>query len=72
MLRIFLYSVIFTLILIKKCFAYLDPGTASIVIQAIIGAIATTAITIGIYWRKFTDFCRRMMSIFSKSKKINK
>lgn len=69
MSRIFLYTIIISFILIKKSFAYLDPGTASIVFQAIIGAIATASITIGIYWKKFSDLCKKIINMFSSTKK---
>ncbi len=37
---------------IVKAYAYLDPGTGSIILQAIIAAIATAGATITYYWRK--------------------
>ena len=33
-------------------FAYLDPGTGSLIIQAIIGGIAAFGLTVKIYWYK--------------------
>jgi len=33
-------------------YAYVDPGTGSIIIQVIIGALAGAAITLKIYWYK--------------------
>lgn len=39
--------------------AYLDPGTASLVLQGIIGAIGAGIVTLGIYWNKFTGLFRR-------------
>lgn len=32
--------------------AYLDPGTGSILLQALIGGIAATSVAIGYYWSK--------------------
>lgn len=32
--------------------AYLDPGTGSLIIQGIIGAIAAAGVTIRLYWYK--------------------
>ena len=32
--------------------AYLDPGTGSLIIQSIIGALAAVAITLKLYWHK--------------------
>jgi hypothetical protein len=39
--------------------AYLDPGTASLILQGIIGVIGAGIVTLGIYWQKFTGLFRR-------------
>ena len=39
--------------------AYIDPGSGSIIIQAIIGAIATVGTTATIYWKKIKDFFKK-------------
>ena len=39
--------------------AYIDPGSGSIIIQAIIGVIATVGTTATIYWRKIKDFFKK-------------
>ncbi len=44
--------------------AYVDPGSASIIIQAIIGFIAGALATIKLWWKKF-------ISLFSKKTKKN-
>ena len=41
--------------------AYLDPGTASIILQGIIGGGVAAASVIALYWRKF-------LSLFSRKK----
>jgi len=46
--------------------AYLDPGTGSLIFQAIIALFAGIATAIAIYWRKFKDF---ISNLFSKNKK---
>ena len=40
---------------IHDAFAYLDPGTGSIVIQALIGALVGIGITLKIYWYKLKE-----------------
>ena len=40
---------------IHDAFAYLDPGTGSIVIQALIGALIGVGITLKIYWYKLKE-----------------
>ena len=49
----------------SKAFAYLDPGTGSIIIQAILGFIAAAVSWITIYWAKFKILLNK---IFGKKK----
>ena len=37
-------------------FAYIDPGTGSLIIQSVIGAIAAIGVTIKLYWHKLKIF----------------
>lgn len=39
--------------------AYIDPGVGSIILQAIIGAIAAMSLTIKIYWQKIKSFFKK-------------
>lgn len=41
--------------------AYIDPGTGSILLQSIIGAIAVGASFVAGFWHKIRSFCRRIM-----------
>jgi DUF1365 family protein len=36
--------------------AYIDPGTGSLIVQSIIGAIAAIGVTLKIYWHKVKVF----------------
>jgi hypothetical protein len=36
----------------SPAYAYLDPGTGSIIVQSIIGLVAAGAAAIGLYWAK--------------------
>ena len=40
---------------IQDAFAYLDPGTGGIIIQAIVGALIGIGITLKIYWYKLKE-----------------
>jgi len=40
-------------------FAYIDPGTGSILIQGIIGAIAAIGVTLKLYWHRIVAYFRR-------------
>ena len=52
-------------VLVRSYKVYLDPGSASVLLQLIIGAIAGALLTIKIYWQKFKN-------IFSSWRKINR
>ena len=39
-----------------SAFAYLDPGTGSMVISAIVGIFATAYLALKTYWYKLTNF----------------
>lgn len=49
----------------SKAYAYLDPGTGSIILQAILGFIAAAITSISIYWTKFKSLLNK---IFRKKK----
>jgi len=51
--------------MISNAQAYIDPGSGSIIIQAIIAVLATAGTTATIYWAKIKDF-------FKKDKKDKK
>ncbi|MCY1437187.1 hypothetical protein D9M71_533390 [compost metagenome] len=55
---------VLTAFLLMPCqaFAYLDPGTGSIIIQGIIGAIAASIVVIRAYWERL----RKVLRIRSK------
>ncbi len=55
-----------TLIFSKPAYAYLDPGTGSIIIQAILGFIAAAFVSINIWWIKVKNF---FLTIFKSNKK---
>ena len=40
---------------ISDAYAYIDPGSGSIILQALIGVLVGVAITLKVYWYKFKD-----------------
>ena len=52
----------------SQAFAYIDPGTGGIILQAILGFIAAVGATITIYWRKFKELLKK---IFKSKNKID-
>ena len=49
----------------QNAYAYLDPGTGSIILQALLGLIAAVGATIGLYWQRFKNLIKK---IFNKNK----
>ena len=58
----FLYFFLFT----SSAHAYLDAGTGSIILQAIVGAFAAFVSTLYIFWEKVKIFFRK---VFKKDNK---
>ena len=40
---------------LQDAYAYIDPGSGSMVIQVIIGALVGVGVTLKIYWYKFKE-----------------
>ena len=53
----------------NMAYAYLDPGTGSIILQAILGFLAASVAAISVYWIKFKSIISK---IFKKKNKIDK
>ena len=66
--KLFILTILSIIMFPKHSYAYLDPGTGSIILQAIIGFIAAGITAISIYWSKFKSLISR---IFNK-KEIEK
>lgn len=59
MKKILIISFSFIMFFNTKAFAYLDPGTGSIILQGILGAIAAAATYCSIYLQKIKNFFNR-------------
>ena len=62
----FIIIVVLSFIISKPAYAYLDPGTGSIIIQAILSFIAAALVSINIWWLKIKTF---FLTIFKSDKK---
>ncbi|MDA9734242.1 hypothetical protein N9V16_01900 [SAR116 cluster bacterium] len=58
---------IFFMSISKSAYAYLDPGSASLILQGILAAIVGGVATLGIYWTKFKVFISRFFNLKSNS-----
>ena len=45
----------------RQACAYIDPGTGSMVVQALLAALAAVSVSIGLFWRRVTAFVRRLL-----------
>ena len=57
----------FNLLFLGKAQAYIDPGSSSIILQALLGVLAAAGASISIYWNKLKDFFKK-----NKNKDRNK
>jgi len=53
----------------NKAFAYLDPGTGSIILQSILGAITAGVSYCAIYWQKVKNFFNKIIKTKNKEDK---
>lgn len=67
-MKIILLSFLFLISFWVNAFAYLDPGTGSIIFQLIIAGITGSIAYIVFYYRKFKDFLKK---IFKKKESKN-
>ena len=60
MKKLILNTLIIFFMLTNSPYAYLDPGTGSIILQAIIGFIAAALATVSLYWNKLKLFLNNL------------
>ena len=48
-----------SLVFVGQAYAYIDPGTGSMIVQAMIAAVAAAGVTIGIFWSRVRSFFSR-------------
>ncbi len=49
-MRIFI--TVLLLLIVTDAFAYLDPGTGSMLLQVILGGVAAVGVAVKLYWHK--------------------
>jgi uncharacterized membrane protein len=54
--RTLLYSLMALGILTSPAYAYLDPGTGSILLQALIGGVAASVTVVSLYYQRVKAF----------------
>ena len=66
--HILTFSFLIYFTFISQAQAYLDPGTGSIILQAILGFIAAAAATASFYWNKVKLFFSKLFKKDQKEK----
>ncbi len=61
MTRIVAIVVLISSASVTHAHAYLDPGTGSMILQGIIGAIAVAGATVTLYWHRAKAFVRSVL-----------
>ena len=53
------FCFLLTALYAAPAWAYIDPGTGSMIVQSIIGAAVTAMVALGFYWNKVKTFLFR-------------
>lgn len=54
----------------ESAYAYLDPGTMSMILQGIVAGVMVVATTLSLYWHRFLAFINKIRGIDPKSTEI--
>ena len=68
-LTFLIYNIIAIFLIVTNAYAYLDPGTGSFILQAIIGFLAAISAGFLYYWTKVKNF---FIKLFKKNKNDEK
>jgi hypothetical protein len=49
---------LYTLVFIDQAFAYLDPGSGSMMLQLLFGGVAGVAVIVKLYWKSLVNLFR--------------
>jgi hypothetical protein len=55
---LFFLLAVWLLIFPPRAFAYLDPGTGSLIVQSVIAAVAAAGFAVRLYWRRIRAMFR--------------
>lgn len=69
MIKILILNIIAIFLVVTNAYAYLDPGTGSFILQAIIGFLAALSAGFLYYWTKVKNF---FLKLFKKNKNDEK
>jgi|TARA_B100001063_G_scaffold92913_1_gene86537 O-antigen/teichoic acid export membrane protein len=69
LIRIILINLISLISILPNAYAYLDPGTGSFILQAIVGFLAAISAGFIYYWTKVKNFLTKFFKKNSDDKK---
>ena len=58
-----IFFFLYFLISYHHAYAYIDPGTGGILLQALLGLVAAVGAYITLYWRKFKNFVNKIFKV---------
>ena len=67
--KLFYFILVSNFIFCKDVYAYLDPGTGSIIIQAIVAFLAFALGFLSYWWKKVKETTRKILLFFKKKNK---
>lgn len=67
-MKIIIHICFFYVLFINSAYAYIDPGTGGIILQAIVAFIAAFFAYVTLFWRKFKSL---LTKLFKKKKSID-
>ena len=59
---IFKLLISFLVLIPKLAYAYIDPASGSMVIQALLAVLAAISVSVGIFWQRIRSFITRLLS----------
>jgi hypothetical protein len=61
MTKILFVSILALVVFASPAYAYLDPGTGSMIIQLVVAGVLGALFTIKTWWRFICDFAKRLV-----------
>ena len=46
----------------KLAYAYIDPGTGSMLVQALLAVLAAVSVSLGLFWRRIRSYFSRLLN----------
>ena len=62
-----IFLIIFFVLINSNAYAYIDPGTGGILLQALLGIVAAIGAYITLFWRKFKNLINKIFKIRKKN-----